>query len=84
MHYERKLLGVKQWYKIKIEWTDEMLKELFEDSIFKSLKNEIENWQKLKSFHNPGSSLSKLHTDRESEETAEAVAKNSNLLTAEN
>lgn len=53
VYYEKMLLGVKQWYEIDIEWTDQMLDELFEDSYFKQLKEEIENWQKMDNFQRP-------------------------------
>jgi len=67
MYYERKLLGIKQWYKIEIDWTDEMLKELFKDNIFQSLQGEIENWQKLESFHSPRSMPSNVYGEDEDE-----------------
>jgi len=66
-YYERKLLGIKQWYKIEIDWTDEMLEELFKDNIFQSIQSEIENWQKLDSFHNPKSMPSNVYGDDEDE-----------------
>ncbi len=66
-YYERKLLGMKQWYKIEIDWTDEMLDELFKDNIFQSLQSEIENWQKLDSFHNPKSMPSNVYGEDEDE-----------------
>ena len=58
---------MKQWYKIEIDWTDEMLDELFKDNIFQSLQSEIENWQKLDSFHNPKSMPSNVYGEDEDE-----------------
>jgi len=52
-HYERKLLGIKQWYQITIDWTDAMLNELFDSNYFKSMKEEIQNWQKLEQYQRP-------------------------------
>lgn len=69
-YYEKKLLGIKQWYKIEIDWTDEMLEELFKDNLFKSLKDEIVNWQKLESFHRPISLPSNLYADKDGDEEA--------------
>jgi Ca2+/Na+ antiporter len=72
-HYEKKLLGVTQWYQIDIDWTDEMLKELFEDNLFKNLKDEIENWQKLENFHRPMSLPSKLYSEEDDEDIAKKL-----------
>lgn len=52
-YYERKLIGVLQWYKIDIDWTDEMLNEVFASTHFKSIKKEIENWAKAEIMHHP-------------------------------
>lgn len=52
-YYEKKLLGVKQWYEIGIDWSDKMLNELFESNYFKSLQAEIISWQQSEDFQRP-------------------------------
>lgn len=52
-YYERKLIGITQWYKVDIDWSDEMLNEVFESTHFKSIKKEIENWAKAEITHHP-------------------------------
>lgn len=52
-YYEKKLLGIKQWYEIDIDWTDEMLNELFDSNYFKSLQAEIISWQQSEDFQRP-------------------------------
>jgi len=55
VYYEKLLLGVKQWYEIDIEWTDQMLDELFNSNYFIQLKEEIENWHKMDALQRPSS-----------------------------
>jgi len=53
-HYERLLLGIKQWYKVEIDWTDKMIIELFDSMYFNSMKEEIINWQKIEYYQSRG------------------------------
>ncbi len=52
-YYERKLLGVRHWYTIEVDWSDAMLKELFKDKYFVQLKQEIQNKEMMENYHHP-------------------------------
>lgn len=67
VYYEKMLLGVTQWYQIDIDWSDQMLEELFSSNFFKQLKTEIINWHKIEAFQRPAS-LPKSLYDKEIED----------------